>query len=172
LLLAVDGPSAAGTTTLAGVVAGELDASVVHVDDFYRDMPEDRRWTLSAAEGFELYFDWQRLRREALEPLKAGRAAIFRPYSWRPEGGLAAERIMVPAADVVVVEGVYAARPEIADVVDVAVLVETPAAERRRRMVARGHGNARWWSRWGAAEAYYFSCVRPRDSFDLVVPGG
>lgn len=171
LVIALDGPSAAGTTTLAAVLARELYASVVHMDDFYRDMPHHQRWGLTAVEGVDLYFDWQRLRREALEPLKAGRPAPFRPYSWQPEGGLAVEPVTIAPADVVIAEGVYSARPELADLVDLAVPVETPAEERRRRMVARGHGSDEWWPRWGAAEEYYFDAVRPRDSFDLIVPG-
>ena len=50
---------------------GGLAASVVASDEFYRDMPAERRWTLTAAEGVDQYFDWQRLRREVLEPLRA-----------------------------------------------------------------------------------------------------
>jgi uridine kinase len=171
LLVALDGPSAAGTTTLAGALAPLLGASVVHGDDFYRDMPDDQRRALTSVEGVQWYFDWQRLRREALEPLKAGTPAGFRPYSWRPEGGLADEVVTIAPSDVLIVEGVYAARPELADLADVAVLVDTAAPERMRRLVARGHGNEEWWPRWDAAEMYYFTAIRPRDSFDLVVPG-
>ena len=184
-VLAIDGPSGAGTTTLADAVAGRLGTgggagdvedpvhgvAVVHGDDFYRDMPEDVRWALTAEQGLDRYFDWQRLRREALAPLRSGAAAAYRPFSWRPEGGLSAEFVTIEAAPIVVLEGVYAARPELDDLVDLTVFVETPAAERRRRLVARGHGNDRWWSRWDAAEDLYFGTVRPRDRFDLVVPG-
>ncbi len=77
----------------------------------------------------------------------------------------------VPPRDIVV-DGIYSGRPELADVVDVSVLVETPAAERRRRLIARGHGNDAWWPRWDAAENLYFATIRPASSYDLVVPGG
>ncbi|GIJ26458.1 hypothetical protein Vqi01_16200 [Micromonospora qiuiae] len=110
-VIAVDGPSAAGTSTLAEVLATRLDASVVHVDDFYRDMPHEQRWALSPEEGLQQYFDWQRLRHEALELLKLGQPARYRPYSWLPAGGL------VPAIDQCR-QGrrgpVTAARPEVA----------------------------------------------------------
>ncbi|SCF43686.1 hypothetical protein GA0070564_109144 [Micromonospora mirobrigensis] len=144
---------------------------MVHVDDFYRDMPHERRWALSPEEGLQQYFDWQRLRREALEPLKSGQPAHYRPYSWLPTGGLAPRSIALAARPVIIVEGVYAARPEVKDLIDLAVLVETPRAERFRRLTARGHGNQHWWSRWDAAETLYFTRVRPTDTFDLVVPG-
>lgn len=171
VVVAVDGASAAGTTTLAAEVGRRLRASVVGGDDFYRVMPEEQRWRLSAAEGVKQYFDWQRLRREALEPLRAGRPARYRPFDWRTGAGLTTQLVEVAPTRVIVVEGVYSARPELEDVVDLAVLVETPADERVRRLRVRGHGNDVWWPRWNAAEELYYATIRPRSSFDLVVPG-
>jgi uridine kinase len=171
LLVAIDGASAAGTTTLATAVGRRLGASVVAGDDFYRDLPEQRRRALTPAEGVEQYFDWQRLRREALQPLRAGRTARYRPYDWRSGAGVAQHVVEVSPTPVVILDGVYSARPELHEEIDLAVLVETPPEERRRRLVARGHGNDGWWPRWNAAEALYYATVRPAGSFDLVVPG-
>lgn len=171
LVVAVDGASAAGTSTLAATVGRRLSAGVVAGDDFYRDLPDERRRALTPAEGVDLYFDWQRLRREALEPLRAGRAARYRPFDWRAGAGLAEQVVEVAPTPVIVLDGIYSGRPELGDVVDVAVLVETPAAERRRRLIARGHDNDAWWPRWDAAENLYFGTVRPAQSYDLVVHG-
>ena len=171
LVIAPDGPSAAGTTTLAAELGLRLAASVVTGDDFYRDIPEEHRWALTAAEGVEEYFDWQRLRHEALEPLRAGRRAQYHPFSWLPEGGLGDQMVTVQPTPVIVLEGVYTGRPQLRDLVDLAVLVETDAEERQRRLTARGHGNDAWWPRWGAAEDRYYAAICPRDVFDLVVAG-
>jgi uridine kinase len=171
LVIALDGPSAAGTSTLGVELGARLSASVVAGDDFYRDMPEAQRWALTAAQGVEEYFDWQRLRHEVLEPLRAGRPARYRRYSWLPEGGLDERWVTVDTTPIIVLEGVYAARPQLRDLVDMAVLVETPAEERQRRLIVRGGGNDAWWPRWGAAEAHYFTKICPRQSFDLVIPG-
>jgi uridine kinase len=70
-IVAIDGPSAAGTSTLAGTVRRWLGASVVASDDVYRDLPERRRAALTPGEGVDQYFDWQRLRDEALRPLRS-----------------------------------------------------------------------------------------------------
>lgn len=171
LVIALDGPSAAGTTTLAADLGLRLAASVVAGDDFYRDMPEQQRWDLTAAQGVEEYFDWQRLRHEVLEPFRARRTAKYHPFDWLSGGGLDDRTVTVRPAPILIVEGVYTARPELRDLVDLTVLVETPAEERRRRLVIRGHGNDAWWPRWGAAEDYYFTAICPRESFDLVIPG-
>lgn len=169
-VVAVDGPSAAGTSTLADLLGARLGAAVLRGDDFYRDLPDDEREALDAAAGVERYFDWQRMRAEALVPLRRGEPAVYRPYDWGAGRGLAAP-VVVPPADVVVVDGVYSARPQFADLLDLTVLVDTPADERLRRLVARGHGNDRWWPRWSAAEDHYFTTIRPPASYDLVVPG-
>ena len=57
LVIALDGPSAAGTSTLGADLGMRLSANVVAGDDFYRDMPEEQRWALTAAQGVEEYFD-------------------------------------------------------------------------------------------------------------------
>jgi len=82
LVIALDGPGAAGTSTLGANLGLRLAGSVVEGDDFYRDMPEEQRWSLTPAQGVEEYFDWQRLRYEVLEPLRAGRTARY-PQAWR-----------------------------------------------------------------------------------------
>ena len=138
---------------------------------FYRDMPEQRRRTLTAAQGINRYFDWQRLRREVLEPLRAGSTARYHPFDWRAGSGLADRIVEVAPTPIIVIDGVYTARPELRDVIDLAVLVDTPADERQRRLMARAHGNDDWWPRWNAAEALYFETICPRSSFDLIVPG-
>jgi uridine kinase len=171
LVIALDGPSAAGTSTLGADLGVRLSASVVAGDDFYRDMPEEQRWALTAVQGVEEYFDWQRLRHEVLEPLRAGRPARYRPFSWLPGGGLDERWVRVEPTPIIVLEGVYTARPPLRDLVDLAVLVETATEERQRRLTVRGGGNDDWWPRWGAAEDHYFTTICPRQSFDLVIPG-
>ena len=72
----------------------------------------------------------------------------------------------------IVLDGVYSARPELADLIDLAILVE--AADdtvRRQRLLAREGAPFMdaWHRRWDVAEDYYFTHVRPRSSFDLVI---
>lgn len=73
---------------------------------------------------------------------------------------------------VILLDGVYSARPELADLVDLAVLAEAPNDRaRRQRLIAR-EGEAfmnAWHALWDAAEDHYFSLVRPRSAFDLNV---
>jgi uridine kinase len=76
-------------------------------------MPEEQRWALTAVQGVEEYFDWQRLRHEVLEPLRAGRPARYRPFSWLPGRGLDERWVRVEPAPIIVREGVSTARPPV-----------------------------------------------------------
>jgi uridine kinase len=175
VVVALDGRSGSGKSTLAEVIGRELDAAVVHVDDFYRDMPDADRRALSPADGVDRYFDWQRLRDEALEPLTARRPALFRCFDWDSGHGLG-DLITVQPREVLLVEGVYSARPEFDHFVDLRVLVAVADRQRMQRLADRTGGVPRtdptgWHARWEAAEAFYFETVRlPRD-FDLIVAG-
>jgi len=76
-------------------------------------------------------------------------------------------------APVVILDGAYSARPELDDVIDVSVLIDIPTDMRLARLAAREEPEflAAWHERWDAAEDYYFTQVRPRSAFDLVVTG-
>ncbi|MFF3615080.1 uridine kinase [Streptomyces sp. NPDC002580] len=172
-LIAVDGMGGSGKSTLAAAVAALGGAVVVHGDDFYRPMDAGERAGLTPAQGYDRYFDWQRLRDEVLTPLTTGRDAAYRPYDW-PSGALATDRTHTVARNgLVLVEGVYTARPELADHYDLVVYVETPPDESMRRLRARGddHGPIDWEARWRLAEEHYLTTTRPRERADLVIPG-
>ena len=77
-------------------------------------------------------------------------------------------------AKVLVLDGAYSTRPELADLIDLAVLVDAPIAVRHARFAARegAQSVAEWYARWDVAEAHYFSQVRPLHAFAWVVRNG
>lgn len=173
VLVGIDGQGGAGKSTFARAVVGELgDAAVVEGDDFYRDLPDDERAALDPAAGVEQYFDWQRLRREVLEPVRRGDAVLrYQRYDWvRATMGDWVEQPM-PDVVVVVVEGVYTLRPQLRDLIDVAVWVETSEETRLRRQVERGENDDVWIRRWVAAEDHYVATRDPRSAAVLHVEG-
>jgi uridine kinase len=172
LLVAIDGQSGSGKSRLATAVAAAVGGVVVDGDDFYAGDPAETWDARSAAENAQRCFDWRRLRREALEPLLAGRTASWRPFDWLTRGGLAEQPTVHESAAVVILAGAYSARPQLADLVALAVLVEAPAAIRHRRVALRDGRIDTWNARWEAAEVHSFTHVRPADSFDLRVVNG
>jgi uridine kinase len=166
-VVAVDGHSAAGKSMFAGSLAERMPASVVAGDDFYRVMDEDERAALTPAEGAAWYYDWERLRDQALLPLRNRRPAVFRPYDWAVND-LADRLITIAPEPLIIIEGLFVSRPELAHVVDIAVLVVADAGSRGRRQVDRADASEEWLERWDAAERWYFEHRRPPSSFDVI----
>jgi uridine kinase len=165
LVVAVDGHGASGKTTIARGVVAATGAALVHTDDFFR---EQRVTAPVGAPPLADYYDWVALRDQALAPLCAGRPAVFPRRHWEePES--AGRQIVVEPRPVVVLEGVSAATPVLADLVDRRVLVQTPESERLRRLHGR-IADEDWDADWLIAEQAYFDS-RPPSIFDLTVPG-
>ncbi|HQR17829.1 MAG TPA: hypothetical protein PK948_05645 [Gemmatimonadales bacterium] len=180
LVVAIDGRSGSGKSTLAALLAPLVDGVVVPADDFFASEIATSGWEArSAAERAADALDWRRLRTEALEPLRAGRPATWHSFDFgaeaRPDGSysMQAEPIVRLPGPVVILDGAYSARPELADLLDLTVLVEAPEAVRHARLAAREDPQVlvAWHARWDAAEDHYFGTVRPATAFDLIIGG-
>jgi uridine kinase len=181
ILVAIDGGSGAGKSALASMLEQKIDSVVVQLDDFFSANIPDWEWDVrSIPERARDVLDWQRLRAEALEPLLAGKTARWHPFDFaaglRSDGtyAISKEYVEKQPAPVIILEGAYSSSPEIADLVDLAVLIDVPVLERHRRLEKREEDKRflqRWHSLWDEVEGYYFSKVMPKSSFDLVVSG-
>jgi len=164
-VLAVDGPSGAGKTTLADELLAELEltapgtSALVRMEDLYPG------WDGLAAALV-------RLRDEVLRPLLAGRAAEYRRWDWAADDW-GARRDVVPPRPVTVVEGVGAGALATAPMLSALVFVDAPSALRHARAMARdGEGYRPYWQRWADQEHAYFSRDRPGDRADAcLLPG-
>ena len=167
IVVAIDGRSGTGKSTLAAQLATILDATVVGGDDFYAggvtvrdDTPADRARDC---------IDWRR-QRPVLEALRAGREARYHAFDWNAfDGRLETEMTRHAPRPCIVLEGVYSARPELADLVDLRVLVRVPDNVRLARLLAREGGIGRWERQWHEAEEHYFAHVPPPAAFDVIV---
>ncbi len=156
-LVAVDGHAGSGKTTFADRLAAALGgAPVVHLDDL-----------ATHAEPF----GWVgRLRDQVLEPLARGEQARHRVYDWTARR-FDTDRA-VPAAPVVLVEGVGAGRRELRPWLARLIWMELDAPEARARGELRdGPGLAEFWAGWARAEQAHFLADPSRPWADLRVDG-
>ena len=171
MLVALDGRSGTGKSTLAAELAARHQGQAIVSDDFWTG-GDDAHWlSLSPKQRAEEAIDWQRLRKEALEPLLAGRPTSWHPFNWETGQGLSDRRVSCDPASVIVLDGSYSTSPEMADIVDISVLLTLGEDVRRSRLLAREGAEfmRRWHSVWDSAEDYYFSVIRPDSSFDVVL---
>lgn len=156
-LLAVDGPSGSGKSTLAGRVLAALGArgELVRTDDFATwDQPVS--W-------------WPRLVSGVLDPLAAARPGRYRRTTWVAGTPRPGEWRDLPVPEVLVLEGVSAARRSVADRLSLAVWVELPDPELRlARAVARdGEACREPLRRWQSFERGWFAVDDTRNRADL-----
>lgn len=168
-VVALDGRSGAGKSTLAERLATELGACLVDGDAFFAGGVELRRDT--PEERAHACIDWRR-QRPVLETLRAGREARYHGFDWDAfDGTLEAEPTILEPAPFVILEGVYAARPELADLLDLRVMLIVSDATREARLVAREGSIGPWERQWHEAEDWYFGNAAPLSGFDVVVGG-
>jgi uridine kinase len=167
LLVGIDGAGGAGKSTLANGISEAFGAraAIIRCDDFYRPLNTQ----CTPEEAYEEYFDWRRLRDEALIPLRSGQRARYQRYDWIANS--LAEWIEVESREIILVEGVFATRPGLRALLEVAIFIETPREERIRRMLARPQPDTSWIDQWMAAEDWYLALNGPHRSADLVVQG-
>lgn len=154
-VIAIDGLSGSGKTSLADAVAERLAAPVVHLDDLYPG------WDGLAA-AIPL------LTEQVLQPLARGERAAYRRWDWHRDRW--AETVPVAPAPVLVVEGCGASALPAGRYAAVRVWVQAPTGVRRERGIARdGTAYAPHWQRWQAQEDALFAADDTRSRADLVV---
>ena len=144
LLVAVDGVDGAGKTWFADELAGVLadrGRPVVRasVDDFHHPRAHRHALGRTSEAVWSRHFDYPTLRRELLDPWQRGAGTSYR-RAWHD---VATDRLLdmpaerVPEGGVLVVDGVFAQRPELDGTWDLVVFLEVPFEVSVARMAAR-----------------------------------
>ena len=162
VVLAVDGRSSSGKTTLAArLQAAVAGSAVVHTDDL--------AWWHSRFGWADLLVDG------ILMPVHRGEPVAFQPPRWAEHGRRGS--IDVPAScPLLIVEGVGAGRREAAHLVDALIWVQSDQREAARRSLARvgqpgGPRTVQDLREWMAEEEPFLADQRPWERADLVVAG-
>ncbi|MEV0133002.1 cytidylate kinase family protein [Dactylosporangium sp. NPDC050688] len=182
--VAIDGPPAAGKTTLADELAAVLrtqgrDVIRATIDDFL--FPRARRYPRGEYSAEGCYFDahdYDALNRVLLDPLGPGGDRRFQHavYDRTADAVLSPPVTTAPADAVLVFDGVFLMRPELMDRWDLRIFVSTTlektvdrAVIRERQVSSRAEVERRWRERYIPSQQLYFATVRPTDHADIIV---
>jgi uridine kinase len=182
--VAIDGPPAAGKTTLADELAGVLRArgrEVVRatIDDFL--FPRAVRYARGEYSGEGCYFDthdYDALSRVLLDPLGPGGDRRFQSTVYdRTTDTVLSPPLSAAAGDAVLIfDGVFLLRPELIDRWELRVYVSTAfqrtvdrAVRREQQVAAPAEVERRWRERYQPAQQLYADRVRPADRADVVL---
>ncbi|WP_405069268.1 uridine kinase [Kribbella sp. NBC_01510] len=185
--VAVDGPPAAGKTTLADELAVVLraqgrDVIRATIEGFLFPKAQRYRRGEYSPEGCYLdNHDYDALNRVLLDPLGPGGDQRFQHavYDRTTDTALSPQVSTAPAEAVLVFDGVFLLRPELIDRWDLRIFVSTAFEETVDRARIREQGvmsaadvERRWRERYIPSQQFYFATVRPTDQADIVVHNG
>jgi uridine kinase len=182
--VAVDGPPAAGKTTLADELAIVLRAQgreVIRatIEGFL--CPEVQRYRRGEYSSVGCYLDnhdYDALNRVLLDPLGPDGDRRFQDAVYdRTTDTALNPRVTTAAADAVLLfDGVFLLRSELIDRWDLRIFVSTAYERTVDRALIREQGalsaaevERRWRERYIPSQQFYFDAVRPTDIADIVV---
>jgi len=162
VVLAVDGRSSSGKTTLTAQLQDAVAGSaVVHTDDI--------AWWHSRFGWADLLIDG------VLMPFHRGESVSFRPPRWAERGRQGSIEVAA-RCPVVLIEGVGAGRSEVSDLIDALLWVQADEREAERRSRARvgqpgGPRTVGDHREWMAEEEPFLAGERPWERADMLVAG-
>lgn len=144
-LVAIDGVDGSGKTTFAAQLAAPYSelgrrAHIVHMDDFLNPRATRYRLGRDSPEGFfRDTYDLPAFTGQVLEPLRRSGPThiVCRAFDYRTDQPVHDEPTAVGVADVVLVEGMFLHRDELAGAWDMSIFLDVPFAVSVARMAAR-----------------------------------
>lgn len=169
LLLAIDGGSASGKTTLAALLAQRYGCPVFHMDDFFL-RPEQRTPQRLAEPGGNV--DRERFFSEVLQPLRQGGPASYRRYDCQT--GQLLPPVLRQAGQLNVIEGAYSMHPELSALYDLSVFLAVSLETQRRRILQRepAFKQQLFFRQWIPMENRYFQTFSIPERCDLRIEIG
>ena len=155
-LIAIEGGSASGKTTLSQLLSRVYDCNVFHMDDFFL-RPEQRTEERFAQAGGNI--DHERFLAEVLLPLSQGKSVPYRAFdcstfTLRPAVEIAPKRLNI-------IEGAYSMHPQLSQFYDFSVFLYITPQLQRKRIEKRNSPDMaqRFFDTWIPLERTYFEAT-------------
>ena len=167
VLVAIEGGSASGKTTLGKLLQSVYGCTVFRMDDFFL-RPEQRTEERFSEPGGNV--DRERFLEEVLLPLHEGKAVDYRRFDCATFTIAPPQRIEPEKLSIV--EGAYSMHPDLAPYYDLSVFLAVSAEKQRERILKRNapaHAK-QFFDRWIPLEQRYFDALDVKMRCDLILP--
>ena len=166
VLIAIEGGSASGKTTLGELLQSVYACPVFHMDNFFL-RPEQRTPERFSEPGGNV--DRERFLSEVLLPLRQGEAVDYRRFDCA--SFTIAPPCRIEPGKLNIVEGAYSMHPDLAPYYDLSVFLPISAEKQRERILVRNAPAQakQFFDRWIPLERRYFDALDVQDRCDLVL---
>ncbi len=165
-VVAIDGGSAAGKSTLALCLEKIYDCQVYHMDDFFL-RPEQRTPRRLAEPGGNV--DRERFMEQVLLPVSRGEPVWLQRYDCKTQ--TLGQPVECAPKALTFVEGTYAAHPAMAWRYDLSAVVMVDPDLQKERILRRNSPEEQelFFKRWIPMETAYFEATKIKERCDLVL---
>jgi len=165
-IIAIEGGSASGKTTLGQLLEKVYGATLLHTDDFFL-RPEQRTPERYAEAGGN--FDRERFSEEVLQPLKRGEDISYRRFDCKSM--TVSNGYPITPERLTIVEGAYSMHPELEKYYDLSVFLEISPELQKNRIARRNTPDIakRHFEEWIPLENAYFEKTNARERCSLTV---
>ncbi len=164
-IIAIEGGSASGKTTLASMLQQVYGCNVFHTDDFFLRPGQRTAARLSEIGG---NLDRERFADEIVKPLMTGKQICYRRFDCSTQ--TLGELITVPHTDLTVIEGTYSMHPAFGDYFDLAIFLDVHPDLQKKRITLRNTPQLakRFFDEWIPLENEYFTKMDIKTRTDLL----
>ena len=169
VIIAIEGGSASGKSTLGEMLKEVYSCNLFHMDDFFL-RPEQRTAERFAEVGGNV--DRERFYGEVLLPLSQNREIAYRRYDCGEQRILPA--VKVKPCRLNVVEGAYSMHPLLSPLYTASVFLDVDPTCQRERIKKRNTPSfaERFFNEWIPLETKYFTEMTVKERCDLVIGVG
>ncbi len=166
LLIAIEGSSASGKTTLSNILKQVYDCNVFHMDDFFLQ-PHQRTEQRLAEIGGNV--DYERFDTEVMQPLCRQKDVTYQKFDC--SSFTLQPPVTVPYKRINFIEGAYSMHPTFAEHYNLSVFLDIDPILQKKRIQKRNIPflQEKFFNIWIPMEQRYFSATEIKTRCDLIV---
>ena len=166
-VVAIEGGSASGKSTLGSLFEALYDCTLLHMDDFFLQVHQRTPERFAEAGG---NVDRERFLLEVLQPLSQNKPIEYRRFDCAAMRLLPA--VTLRPKKLTVVEGAYSMHPELASYYDLTAFLDIAPEVQKKRIEKRNTPAfaKRFFEQWIPMEEQYFRTLQVKNRCDIVIP--
>ena len=165
VILAIEGSSASGKSTLGNLLKDIYDCNLFHTDDFFLQPHQRTRERLESVGG---NIDYERFYEEIALPLSLGNDINYQKFICSKF--VLEKQSTVPFKKITIVEGAYSTHPQFKEYYNISLFLDIPADLQKERILKRNPDMAdRFFNNWIPMEHKYFDAFNIKQKCDFII---